>query len=166
MHLNCILQDLFRDTPLDHILCDQIRQKCQICQMSYLAHIFGQANSFFYRTIPSCLKAKKCVEFNYKSSKFHNLPKQQLPSNICPTYAKNWVKRDLATRFGAIFGDFWAQEPRWHSEISNYQPFLTLWNHFENWTSIAPTFLQHLQLRHIQPQIEHPFLKYTYNDKQ
>ena len=26
-------------------------------------------------------------------------------------------------------------------------PFLTLWDHLENWTSIAPTSPQHLQLR-------------------
>ena len=38
MCLNCILQDLFRDTPLDHILLAQIR-KWHIAQIPYLAHL-------------------------------------------------------------------------------------------------------------------------------
>ena len=38
-------------------------------------------------------------------------------------------------------------------------PFLTLWNHFENRTSIASTFLQHLRLCHVQN------LHFAKNDK-
>ena len=39
--LNCILQDLFRDTPFDHIpraqICAPICQMCQICNLVYFS---------------------------------------------------------------------------------------------------------------------------------
>ena len=43
MRLNCILQDLFRHTPLDHIWCAQIRtQICQIWPNMHFWRIFAK----------------------------------------------------------------------------------------------------------------------------
>ena len=84
MHLNYILQDLFRDTLLDHILRDQIRQIWQICQIwpnmsnvIFGKRIWASQFPFLQNHLILSRSREKCVEFNFKSSKFHNQPKQQ-----------------------------------------------------------------------------------------
>ena len=62
MHLNCILHDLFRDTPLDHIRLAQIcAQITLFCVFGHIWHICRMCSS---GNIPQvkCVRIKRYVQ--------------------------------------------------------------------------------------------------------
>ena len=65
--------------------------------------------------------------------------------------------RTLILRLNSIF------EITWYAMDSHKErfitPFVIIWNDFDNWTYIAPKFLQHRRLRHIQLSLEMAFFR-------